>query len=465
MRLSFFGHRSARVLDKCLRGLPGWATITTICVAATAMGYRGDWPTPVETFTLFATIVGIWGALHLPSRKSRVACAVLWVVLLVSLGLPTPPQRIGVDFRTFYEGSQILFDRHQSPYLAPGTTAFPFPTFFLIRLLSSAGRFSLEPTFLCFVGLQIVLLGIGLVLMRRVVRTETSGQDSDLARGLIQAGLLFHPVVLGGIGVGNSSVVAGVALIYAVWSWRCGSGEWWRHASAISLNLAWMVKPQLLMATGFFLICWWLERRQRPSALSRAAAIGRLVVPWAIALMAVSLPAAFPGSALAYRDFPWVAISWHTRIAEAYPNNYALSAILAKAVARILAVPASQTLPFLTAGIASLALLWNGLSLVAGKLDSLRAFLPWLLTTLIWTSLVWEWYLSLVLAGLLLMVGLACGTPVSQMSFGRLRLYAGIGFTMVLSSFAFMLGVLLLYFHSHELRAREVTDARGIANT
>jgi hypothetical protein len=226
------------------------------------------------------------------------------------------------------------------------------------------------------------------------------------------------------------------------------------HSSAICVNLAWMIKPQLLMATAFFLSCWLLKWRN--NTLPRAARIGRLIIPWAIGLMVISLPMGFPGSVLAYRDFPKIAFIWHTRIVESSTNNFAPASIIAKAMARLWHLRVSETLPILAIGIAIFTLLWNILSLASDRVDTLRAFLPWLLASLLWTSLVWDMYLSLVLAGHLIIVGVLSEDRGPRINFPRLLFCVGVGLTTVVSSFAYTLGILLLYFCCQELRSQEI---------
>jgi hypothetical protein len=173
--------------------------------------------------------------------------------------------------------------------------------------------------------------------------------------------------------------------------------------------------------------------------------------------MVISLPMGFPGSALAYRDFPKIAFTWHTRIAEAAMNNFAPSAIIANAMARLWNVQVSETLPILATGITIFVLLWNMLSLASDRVDTLRAFLPWLLGSLLWSSLVWDMYLSLVLAGHLIIVGLLSEDEGPAINFPRLLFCVGVGLTMVVSSFAYTLGILLLYFCCQELRSQEIS--------
>jgi hypothetical protein len=451
------GEQARHFLSALRNALPRWATWTALVVGFAALAFRGAWPTPLETFALVGTILCLLGVWHARTPVGRVVCAALWIALLMALGVPTPSRSIGFDFRTFYEGAEALFKHRHSPYSVPGTTAFPFPTFPLVWLLSLAGRLPLEQTFLAFVALQAVLLGIGVILMGRVA-AETIPRDSDPGRRLLQVGLVLHPAVLAGIVLGNSGALAGAVVLWAIWLWRCGRGTWSVHGAAVLFNLGWMVKPQLVPAALFFLATWWLERTREPRRNSRAARIGRLLVPWAGAILVVSLAIPFPATLLAYREFPGVAATWHTHIAEAYPNNYALAAILAKALARLWAVPVSHSLLLLTIGIAGPLFLWNVVSLTSGRPDSLRPFLPWLLTSLLWTSLAWEWYLGLVLAGPMLMMTLAPSASDSPAALGGLRLAGGIACTMVFSSFIFTLGYLLIYCHSQAWCACEKAE-------
>lgn len=439
-----------------LSRLPDWATAAAIPIALGAMAYRSAWPTPAEAVLFGATILCVLGTFYLPSRAARVSSAAAWVLLLIVWGLPTPARSLGIDFRTFYDGAELLYKRGDSPYLAQGTTAFPFPTFPLVWALSLAGRLSSNDTFLLFVLLQSALLAIGYILLDRTARQEALSQPGDPAQRIVQAGLLFHPTVLSGIALGNSGALAGAAIMWAVWFWRCGRNRTSLHASAIFLNLGWMIKPQLLMACLFFLCTWGWESWRAEGCRSRAASVGQLLLPWAGVLLGVSLLLSPPVILSAYREFPGVALTWHTRIAESYPTNYALSAILAKAMARGWSVPVSQSLPLLTVGIALPLVLWNILSLVPGKLDSLAAFFPWLLTSLFWTSLVWEWYFVLVLAAPALMLAFKARLAGDRWD---LRLPLALACTMVFSSFLFMLGLIWLYCHAHALRLQEIQRA------
>jgi hypothetical protein len=454
---------TARVLAR----LPAAVAIGTGVVAAVAMALRNAWPPPDERVLFAASLVTVAGVLRLPGRSGRLACALAWIALLVWHGLPTSERSIGADFRTFYDGAHLLFARGASPYLAAGTTAFPFPTFALVWLLSLAGRLGPDTTVVAFVVVEVLLLAAAFLMARRAAAGPPV--PSDVARDLLLVGLLLHPTVLAGIGVGNSSVVAGVLMVAAVWAWQRDSSRWFPHSGAILVNLAWMVKPQLLMATAFFLAAWLLERypratwnlsaasvaSSRPRVRSRAAAIGRVIVPWGASLIVVSTLTAPGAMSQAYVDFPWVAAHWHSAIAATYPNNYAPAAVLAKALARLLGVSVLPTLAPLWIGLALLLLTWNVTTLRQGRPDSPQAAYPWLLSSLLWSSLVWEWYLTLAVAALL---GLVL-TPAVQTdrwrSASALWLAAGIALTMVVSSFAFTVGVVVLYCHSQALRARE----------
>ncbi|MBI4636030.1 MAG: hypothetical protein HY727_06730 [Candidatus Rokubacteria bacterium] len=436
-----------------LTRVPGWAALVATGVAAAAMAARGAWPSLAEVVALGTSTACVAGALRLPSRRGRIICAGLWIGLLGALAPRAPLAHWGAEFRTFYDGADLLFGRGASPYAAPGTSAFPFPTFLLVRALSLGGALSVERATWVFVALQIALLATALGLLRRVDRAEAGPGASDRARELLQAGLLLHPAIVAVVVVGQSVVVAGVAAACAVWCWRCGKGRLTIHAAALCLNLAWMVKPQLAVAGAFFLLHWLLERRPGGGPPTRASAIGRLLVPWAVLLLAVSLPIAYPAYLLAYLEFPRVAAAWHTQVAEAYPYNYALPAVVAKALQRAMAVPVGRSLPVLTAGLAAAVALWNFLSLLSARRDSLSAFLPWLLASLLWTSLVWEYYLGLVLAALVLLpsVSGAVRRPIAS----TLRFGAALGLTLVVSSFALTLGLLLLYIESHAVLAHE----------
>lgn len=442
-------------MEQFLRSLPRWATIVSICVAGGGMAMRSAWPTRGEALVLAATVACICGMRWVHSARMRSMLAGLWVATIIYVANRLVPPGIGMDFQTFVDGASLLFEGHQSPYLARGTTAFPFPTFVLVRALTLGGALTLETTLWVFLTIQVILLALSYVLVRRVIAQERLPSGPDLTQALIQGGLILHPAILLVLYYGQSSILAAASLIVAIWCWRCGNTRAWLHGAAIFLNLAWMIKPQLLMAAGFFLVRWLRDAKGVPLQDNRDAAIGRLVVPWCAALIALSLVGVFPGHGVAYQNFFHRALSWHTVIAEISPNNYAISAIMAKAGKTVLGFSVDQTLPVLTFSGALLIVLWGCLSLQRAKPDSLLAFTPWLLASLLWTSLVWRFYLSLVLASLLLLVAYESMSAPSRFSLKTLWLATGIGLTYVLGSFAFTLGILILFFLSHELLVEE----------
>ena len=240
---------------------------------------------------------------------------------------------------------------------------------------------------------------------------------------------------------------------------------WGLPTPARSIYLGWMIKPQLLIALLFFAGTWGWERLRCQNPSSRAASIGRLLAPWAGVLVCVSLFVSFPAALLSYRQFLGVALTWHTRIAESYPNSSALSAILAKAVAREWNIPVLQSLPLLMISIAIPLVVWNSMALATERTDSLRAFFPWLPTSLLWTSLVWEWYFSLVLVAPILMI--AMGPCPGGAAGGRLKLRLALALvcTTAFSSFLFTLGLILPYCESHamQLRKQAPNPPRGCA--
>lgn len=443
-------------MELWLRSMPRRAALVALGVGAIGMASRNAWPTLAETFILATSVVCIYGVLQLKLEPIRIALAGLWVAVVASVGDRMSVPQIWLDFKTFVDGANLLFDHHLSPYLAIGTTAFPFPTFLLVRALSLGGYLPFDTIACIFFLLQVLFLALSYLLVRRVIRQERLRSMSDVAIGVIQGGLILHPAVYFGLLYGQSGVIAGAALVGAIWCWRCGNDRCWWHGAAILLNLAWMIKPQLLMAAGFFLASWLRERKLIPRGGMSDAAIGRLFLPWSAALIALSLPIGFPASLMAYDDFFGVALRWHTYVAESLPNNYAPSAILAKAGMRIWGISVSQSLPILSTAGASLVLLWNWLSLARAEPNSLRTFVPWLLASLLWTSLVWPFYLSLVIGGLLLLVAYEKDPPGSPSPGRSLWLAIGIGLTMVFSSFTFTFGILILYFQSHELLAEEM---------
>lgn len=435
-------------------------SVVALCVACVSMVLREAWPTSTETLTLGMAIVCIYGTLSVASRNIRVIAAAAWLVTMAGFAAVMVPPQVWLDFKTFVDGAELLFAQHQSPYRNDGTTAFPFPTFMLVRAISLNGRLSFEVTAWLFFFLQASLLALSYVMLRGVIAQEKWRSPFDLPIMLVQVGLLLHPAVLLALYYGQSSILASTFLIAAVWGWRCRTGVQWQHVSAICLNLAWMVKPQLLMAVGYFLASWLRRRTWSHHSDRRDEAIGRLLAPWCIVLLGGSLVVGFPGHVIAYRDFIEVASRWHSYIAEISPNNYALPAIVAKAGLRFAELPVSETLPLLTLLVTMFVVTWNVLSLRRAFPDSLLAYLPWLLASLLWTSLVWRFYLSLVIASLLLLVACEMDSSASMLRWRTLWLAAAIGLTTVLSSFVFMLGVLLLYTLSQELLANPTESAQ-----
>ena len=196
-----------------LSRLPDWATAAAIPVALGAMAYRGAWPTPAEAVLFGATILCVLGMFHLPSRAARVSSAAAWVLLLIVWGLPTPARSIGVDFRTFYDGAELLYKRGDSPYLAQGTTAFPFPTFPLVWALSLAGRLSSDDTSPVFVLLQSALLAIGCILMDRTARQEALTWHTRIAESYPNSYALSAILVKAVAREGNIPVLQSLPLL------------------------------------------------------------------------------------------------------------------------------------------------------------------------------------------------------------------------------------------------------------
>lgn len=427
--------------------LSGLSAVALVLVATASVVVQPPPPTRGEIVRVVASLVLVTTALRAGRPLARVLAAALWLLVLTAAGLSLRAAELGADFETFYAGADALFDEHRSPYVAHGATAFPFPTFPLVRLLSLGGRLDGEQSYVAFVGLQVVLLGLGLAVLLALLDRCRSRRDP--ASLVLQAGLVLQPPILAGLGWGNSGALAGTLIALALWLWRGHDGRPSLHAAAVSLNLAWMVKPQLLMAAAFFVVAAAVEWRAVPSTRSRAARIGRLLVPWAAALVALSLPLALPGSLRAYGDFLRVAEQWHTEIAETHSNNLAVAALLAKAASRLAAAPLADVLPATTATVAALVLVAN-LYGAARSRDAIGAGLPWLVASLLWTSLVWDWYLTLVLAAPLIMVARHAERPGS--AWASLRLSAGVAGCTTASAYFFPLGVVLLFMHALALR-------------
>ena len=443
-------------MEQFLRSLPRWATIVSICVAGVAMTMRGAWPTPSEMFILPATVACIYGALRATHANARILFAGLWTAVVVFAGISIdPPQQLWPDFRLWWDSAELLFEKHQSPYLLPGATAFPFPTYMVVYASRFGGLLPFESAAWLLVAMQLACVGLLYFFVRGVIVREGLAVGSGYADLLLQGLLLLHPTMLFVLYYGQSGIIAGTLLGGAVWCWRCGKGRLWWHGSAILMNLAWMVKPQLLMATAFFFLSWlhdtWFGKRSGNSA----AAIGELLAPWCVGLLSISVPLAFPVYLMAYRDFISVAIHAHTYNAEVSPNNYALASILSKAGMRLLGIPVAQSLPLVATIGAVILVLWNFLSLQHAKGNTPLVFVPWLLASFLWASSAWRFYLTFLMAGLLLLVAYRDERISSGFHLNSFWLASGIGLTMVLSSFAFTLGILILFFLSHELLAEE----------
>jgi hypothetical protein len=418
-----------------------------------------NWPTRMETARVLGSLVLLPAAARLPSRPGRLAAALAWVAVLVSTRTPVPAHQVAADFRTFYEGAQALFGTGRSPYTAPGATAFPFPTFPLVHLLGGGGRLGMAETYLAFTVLQVALLGLMLALALRLREAGPPRPARDAAGLLLQAGLLAQPPILAGLSWGNSGALGGALVSLTLWWWLRGRARGSLHAAAIALSLAWMVKPQLLMTVAFFLAAAALDLRRDPAARSRAGALGRLVLPWSAALLAMFGAWAYPVSLQAYGEFLHVATRWHTEIAETHSNNLALSAVLAGAAARILGVHLTDILPIASAAVGVLVLSVSLGSLRGGRSDTVTAILPWLLASLLWTSLVWDWYLTLILAAPLLLAGMATDSRGDKPK--PLALWAGIACCTTASRGVFPLGITLLYLYALTVRWGERPSPAG----
>lgn len=438
--------------------MPGIALFAALLVGGLGLLDPSNWPTRSEVIRVAASLGLLAAALHLPARPARGAAAAAWLALLAAVGMPVRPDQLGADFQTFYRGAQALFAAGLSPYTAQGATAFPFPTFPVIHMLSLGGRLRLDDAYLLFVAVSVALLGLAFALLLTLGKRLAGGAAGEPARLLLQAGLVLQPPILAGLGWGNSGALAGACLTGGLWCWLSGRSRAACHAAAGLLALGVMVKPQLLPAAGFFLVAACREAARRPDARSRAARIGRLVLPWGAGLVLLSLPLAAPASVLAYRDFLEVAQRWHTEIAETHTNNLALSALLAEAAARVWGLRVADTLAPITAALAALVLAAN-LGAPRGRVpDALPPFLPWLLSCLLWTSLVWDWYLTLVLAAPLLLLAL---TPPAGRAgrWATAPLVAGIACCTTASAAFFPAGILLLYAYSQSVAWRMAGSA------
>ncbi|MFB3816034.1 MAG: hypothetical protein ACE147_00100 [Candidatus Methylomirabilales bacterium] len=427
--------------------MPWMALSAALLVGAAALLDPSNWPTPSEVVRVAASLGLLSAALYLPARPARTAAAAAWVGVVAAAGMPVRPGQLGADFQTFYRGAQALFVSGLSPYTAQGATAFPFPTFPAVHLLSLGGRLSPGDAYLAFVAVSAALLGLSFALLLDLSGRLGGRPAPEPGRLLLQAGLVLQPPILAGLGWGNSGALAGACVTGGLWCWLRGRGRAAWHAAAGLLALAVMVKPQLLPAAAFFLVAACREAGRRPEARSRAAHVGRRVVPWGLGLVVLSLPLAVPASLLAYRDFLEVAQRWHTEVAATHANNLALSALLAEAAARVWGLRVADALAPVTAALGLLVLAANLRTLRDDVPDALPPFLPWLLSCLLWTSLVWDWYLTLVLAGPLLLLALA--PPAGGE--GRLApapLVAGIACCTTASAAFFPAGILLLYAYS-----------------
>lgn len=436
-----------------------WAGLIVLAACALAVASPGSLPTRLQAFRVVATFLLVGGALRLSSGPARLGCAAAWLALMLLQPVPLVAEEWGRDFTTFYQGARLLFGAHQSPYAAPGATAFPFPTFLLVDLVSLNGGLSQAQSFRLFYALEALALGIGLVLFVWAAgRTVWAARAPQSAEALLVAGLALQPPILAGLAWGNSGALGGAAIMGAFAAWQGGRSRISLHGAAICLTLAWMIKPQLAMAAAFFLASALVE--QRRTDRSRAAEIGRLALPWAAAMLLASLPLGWPGSLHAYRAFGPVAFTWHTEVAQRYFNNLALSLRIADGLKEAGGRPMATHLPLLAAVPAALILLANLRSLVRGSRDSALAFLPWLLASLLWTSLVWDWYLTLVLTAPLYMVSLAVRNPGRR---APIKLAAGIACCTVAAASVFCFGLLLLYVHALEIRGDDAAHLPALA--
>jgi hypothetical protein len=120
--------------------VPHIAGIVSTGVATVALIYRSAWPTSVEILLMVCGALGVWVVLFGRFEMFGRLLATFWLGLLVLVELGRAGMEWGGDFNTFFAGTIMLYDFGRSPYAAPGVTAFPFPTFPLIRLLSLLGH-------------------------------------------------------------------------------------------------------------------------------------------------------------------------------------------------------------------------------------------------------------------------------------------------------------------------------------
>ncbi len=441
-----------------LKIMPRLAACIVVGVAGIGLFVRAAWPSGGEALLLFSSVACIYGALRLRSPITRVLCAMVWVGLLIVHGMQAPWRHTGLDFQNFYDGAYFLFEQGISPYPRSVSNAFPFPTYLLVYGLSLGSRLSADITRQIFVALEVLLLGAAVVLMRRVIIKEMSSVTPDFAVSMLMVGLVIHPAIVDGLALGRSSMLAGIAVACALWCWRCGSGKGSLHAAAILLNLAWMIKPHLLMASGFFLFHWMLSGKQVDPFRNRAACIGKLFSPWAAAILGFSALIAYPTHLYAYLDFPKAAREYMTSVSEGYANNFAIPAILSKAAIRLWGVPYLQTVSVLGAGIASGVILWNLAVLFVLRRNSVGAFIPWLMSSLFWATTMWNFYLSLIFAGTMFLCFSSSRPGLADTNITTFWLAAAIGCTMVFSSFIFTVGAVLLYFLSIEMLTKDCVE-------
>lgn len=442
-----------------LRVLPRMFAILAICTAVVALGLRNAWPTLTETAMFVLTIICWYGAMRIPNQNSKLILSTMWLAGMVIFANTLSLPQVWHDFRTFVDGAHLLFESDRSPYSVQGVTAFPFPTFFLVYALGATGTMSFTTVAWVYSFIQVLLLALSYLLANSLVGRENLEASSKVWLSLIFAGVIIHPATLLGLYYGQSSIVAGTTLLGAIWLWRCGRTKCSWHGAAVLFNLAWMVKPQLLMVSGYFLLRWVYALKIKQHRQDEDVRIGRLLILWAVALLGISIVIGGRASLLAYRDFINVAYTWHTYIALIQPNNYALPAILAKAGSRYFGVEASEAMFPLTATCAFIVVLWNVVATLKAKPNSLVALLPWVLSSLLWSSLCWRLYLSLIIGGILVITAYTSTLRRGSESEKVKTLWLGLGIacSLVLSNFIFTLGLLLLYFLSHELLHDETT--------
>lgn len=334
---------------------------------------------------------------HCQKQKKHVPLAFVASLLFVLILLQDPVKLFlmalpGIgkfkDFNLFYKGAQYLY-LQQLPLSQSGSNSFPFPTYYIVYLISAFLRFSPDLSGYIFTLLNLAALPLSALLLIRSFNL-TSGK-SNLAVILILLSLIFSEPTVYALGCGQTSPLILLFLSLGIYLWQKKDDFASMFFAGTCFSLCWMLKPHLVILIGYFLSCLLSDALKKEKYHLKEIGIfsTTIISGFLILGLTVLMP---KGITLAtYLEFMATfgqnVLVWSQRI---YADNYSLIAIASKLTAGS-AVPLSAS--FLSAGT---LLLFGSLNILlqlkTRSKASMLFFCPWIFLTLISTPIVWRHY-------------------------------------------------------------------------